>query len=909
MTLAPGTRLGSYEILAAIGSGGMGEVYRARDTKLGREIAIKVVLQSLAADRDSISRLQREAQALAALNHPHIATLHGLEEDAGRHFLVMELVSGETLADRIGRGPVALPETLAVCRQIAEALEAAHERGIVHRDLKPANVKITPDEQVKVLDFGLAKALAPDSVSGTADAMNSPTLTARATQMGMVLGTAGYMAPEQAKGKPIDRRADVWAFGVVLYEMLTGRRAFDGEDVTEILASVIKDAPKFDSLPPDTPPSIRRLLRRCLEKDRTHRLDSMAGARLEIDDALRPAPDEVGTSQTAAKPQRPRAVMAVIGVVGVIAGAVLAGVPLWLTTRSAPPALSKFSITSPASEPLRLETNHPDLVITPDGSRVVYWNTVKGEGRFVVRPVDRFEGASLTNLGLGPRGPFLSPSGGWIGFYYGPPGGVGAGLAKVPIGGGAPIKIADVDSNLRGATWGPDEWIIFATIRQATGLSRVRASGGTPEVLTKPSSADNEVDHRWPSLLPDGRHVLFEIARPGGVGSSDIGLLSRDTGKWTVLIKGGTAPRYVKTGHIVYGSAGALRAIGFDLASLSVQGDPVQVVDGVVIKESGAVDFSVSDDGTLVYVLGGTTRLSANLAWIDRAGKVSPIAAEARNYRNASLPPNRRQAAVTIEEQGGFAIWLYDFARESLTRLTPPNMPVGSMLPVWSPDGRDIAFWSPGAPGGEGGGVFRMAASGIGAVERLTQSSVSQAPTDWTPDGTRLLLTAEVGGGTDVFLVKVGATPNATPLLTGPSFEQGASVSPDGKWLVYTTDASGRSDVFIRPFPNVNDDRIPISTADGFAPFWSRTGREVFYVDIADNLLAVDITPSAGRLAVGKPRRVFGPVELAVPRVFRITEDGQRFLIIQRPTAGDTAQEIRVVVNWLEELKTLVKKK
>jgi serine/threonine-protein kinase len=617
-------------------------------------------------------------------------------------------------------------------------------------------------------------------------------------------------------------------------------------------------------------------------------------------------PDEISSSTIVPAPRRRRGAIAGVALACVLLGAALASIPMWLA-RPGPAAMSKFSIVSAATEPLRLETNHPDVVVSPDGSRVVYWNNVKGENRFVVRPLDHFEGTSLRNLGLLPRSPFLSPSGNWIGFYYGTSSGVNASLGKVPITGGAPVKITDVDSNLRGATWGRDDWIIFATLRPTVGLSRVRASGGTPEELTKPAIAQNEVDHRWPWLLPDGRHVLFAIARPGGIAFSDIGLLSLDTREWTVLIKGGTAPQYVKTGHIVYGSSGALRAVEFDLPTLSVRGDPVPVVDGVVIKESGAVDFSVSDNGTLVYIAGGRTRLTTGLAWVDRAGKLTPIAVEPRYYRDVSLSPDGRQAAVTIEDQGGLALWTYDFARESLTPLTQSTVPAGISAPVWSPDGRDIAFWSPGTPSAAEGGVFRINANGIGTPQRLTQSATRQLPTAWTPDGKRLLLSVEAGGATDVFLLTPGAPPQVTPLLTGPGFDQNASVSKDGKWLLYSSDA-GRSDVFVRPFPNVNDDRIPISTADAYTPFWSADGRQIYYVDATDNLLAVDVSPGAGRLIVGKPRKVLDPIESATPRVRRVSPDGQRFLIINRPS-GEDVQDIRVVVNWFDELKTLMRRK
>jgi eukaryotic-like serine/threonine-protein kinase len=901
MRLAVGTRLGAYEILAAIGAGGMGEVYQARDTTLGRDVAIKIVLQGLAADPESLGRLQREAQALAALNHPHIATLHGFEERSGQHFLVMEFVAGRTLAEIIDGRSLPVPEALKIARQITEALEAAHEHGIVHRDLKPANIKITPDDRVKVLDFGLAKALGTDRGTSSGDAMNSPTFTARATEIGIILGTAGYMAPEQARGRPLDRRADVWAFGVVLFEMLTGRRAFQGDTVTDVLASVVKDAPPTEALPPDTPVAIRRLLRRCLEKDRARRLDSMAGARLEIDDALGTVPDaEVQAAPTVPVTRRRTPAVALV-LAGALLGAALAGASVWMATRPAPPSVSKLSITSPAV-PISLETNHPDLVLTPDGSRVVYWNEVKNDRHFVVRSLDTFDGRVLTNLGPNPRGPFLSPEGTWLGFYYGATSGVGASIGKVPIDGGAPIKIADVDANLRGASWGADGTIVFATIRPTTGLQRVPAAGGTPEVLTTPATADNERDHRWPFLLPDGRHVLFEIARAGGPDVSDIGLLSLDTRKWSVLIRGGTFPRYVKTGHILYGSAGALRAIAFDLDTLTTRGDPVQIVNGLVIKESGAADFSTSDNGTLVYVPGRSTTMATSLAWVDRTGKVVPMAVEPRQYRSVTLSPDGRQAAFSIEEQGNAAIWIYDFARESLTRITPDTGFV-SMWPLWSPDGREIAFWAASLSGSNDGGVFRTAASGTGAPRRLTRSTLRQLPTSWTPDGKGIVLETVAGAGTDIELLTLAPEPKIAPLIVAPGFDQSAVVSPDGKWLAYNSDASGRDEVFLRPFPNADADRVPVSTTGGGGPFWSKTGKELYYSDLEGNLqlVALSLDPG-GRAVVSRPKKVIDAVASAAPRGFRMAPDGQRFLFISLP-GTDPLNEIRVVLNWRDEMK------
>jgi serine/threonine-protein kinase len=581
-----------------------------------------------------------------------------------------------------------------------------------------------------------------------------------------------------------------------------------------------------------------------------------------------------------------------------LAGAALAAVTLWIAVRPSPPAVARFSIVPPPEEPLRLETNHPDLVVSADGSRIVYWNRVGNENRLLVRPLDRFESMALTNLGRFPRSPFLSPDGAWIGFYYGETAGIRAGLAKVAVTGGAAIEICAVDSNLRGAVWGPDDTIVFATMRPATGLWRVRASGGAPEVLTRPAEADDEVDHRWPSLLPGGRHVLFEIARRGA-DPSDIGLLDLEARTWKVLIKGGTAPRYVRTGHIVYGYEGTLRAVAFDLESLSIGGDPVRVIDRVVVKGSGAADFSVSDTGTLVYVPGGSTGRDAVLAWVDRAGVVSPLGAQVRAYRTIALSPDGRHAAVTIEDPNP-GVWIYDLERGSLTQLTSPEF-VAAYWPVWSPDGRAVAFAATGKPG-QMGGVFQMDARGVGAAQRLLETERVSRPLAWTLAGI-VLQVPDKEGATDLALLTLQPKPQLNPLVAEPGFDAGGLVSPDGKWIAHQSSGSRGDEVFVRPFPNVNDDRITVSTAGGFAPFWSRDGRELFYLDTQDVLHVVNVTPGS-RLGLDKPRKVLGPMELAIPRGFSISPDGKRFLVAQQTEAG--ASEIRVVVNWFEELKALM---
>jgi len=555
VSLAPGSRLGPYDILAAIGAGGMGEVYSAHDRKLDRDVAIKILPEALAADPERIARFEREAKTLAALNQPHIAHIYGLEESNGVRALVMELVEGSTLADRIAQGPIPVDEALPIAKQIAEALEAAHEQGIIHRDLKPANIKVRADGTVKVLDFGLAKAFDPSASSG-AGATMSPTLSLHATQAGIILGTAAYMAPEQARGKAVDRRADIWAFGCVLYEMLTGRRAFEGDDVSTILAAVLKTDPDWQLLPPGTPPGLRRLLVRCLHKDVKDRLQAIGDARIEIRDLVSGTPETPTTSPTMpARSLWRRAIP--LAAVALIA-ATLTGAIVWFAGRStfAKPRLSRLHITPPSAAALSLNSVGRDVAITPDGSRIVYVGA-NGTTLFV-RPLDRLGPISLAR-GEALRDPFVSPDGQWVGFFDGP-----QTLKKVAITGGPAVLVAPLDANERGATWAPDGTIIFATLSATTGLQRISADGGEPAVLTRPDRARGEANHWWPEILPGGQAVLYTVmAATGGLDAASIAVLDVRSGRSTIVLRGGSGAQYAPSGQLVYGAAGALRAVGF----------------------------------------------------------------------------------------------------------------------------------------------------------------------------------------------------------------------------------------------------------------------------------------------------------------------------------------------------------
>ena len=861
MSLTIGTRFGPYDILSALGAGGIGEVYRARDSKLNRDVALKVLPDLFAADADRLARFKREAHVLASLNHPNIGGIYGLEETDAVQALVLELVEGPTLADRIAQAPAAratsesssrqarasgggapralneagipIDEALPIAHQIAEALEAAHERGIVHRDLKPANIKLRPDGVVKVLDFGLAKALAAGAGSEEQDPAydalsQSPTISGAATRMGMILGTAAYMAPEQARGKVVDKRADIWAFGCVLYEMLAGRPAFPGSDLSEVLAGVIKSDPAWNALPSTTPASLRKLLHRCLQKDPKLRLRDIGEARVEIDEALAGPASEPLIAKPLAAPAAWRRPV-VLAPLSLLVGAIVAGIVTWLALRPSPVTpsrVTRLTITPPAAAALSIRGSDRDLAIAPDGSRVVYIGN-NGTQLFVraldaLEPVAIFRGA--------PRHPFVSPDGQWVGFVDG-----SVSLTKVAMTGGPAITLAGLDGGSRGATWAPDDMIIFATTATATGLQRVSAAGGTPTVLTRPDRTQGEVDHLWPEMLPGGRAVLFTItAQTGGLDAAQVAVLDLGTGTRKVLVRGGSHAHYVSSGHLVYAAAGTLRAIGFDPARLETRGTAVPVVPQVVTTAVGALDAVVAGDGTLAYVSGGVWGVQRTLVWVDRHGQETPIPAPPRAYVYPRVAPGGTRLALWIQDLES-EIWLWDLARATLTRVTFDQ----ALYPVWTPDGRRLLFSSDRAGARN---LFGQAADATGSVERLTESPNLQNATAVSPDGTRLIFT-EIAPktGTDVMQLQLDGTRRVTPLVQTPFSELNGVISPDGRWLAYEANDSGQAEIYVRPFPEVNGGHWQVSTGGGTRPLWARSGQELFYLGPSGALMRVGV--------------------------------------------------------------------
>jgi Tol biopolymer transport system component len=892
LALPPGTRFGVYEVTAQIGEGGMGQVYRATDTNLKRQVAIKILPPALAADDDRLARFQREAEVLASLNHPNIATIYGLEDAAGVKALVMELVEGEDLSRRIARGAIPLDEALPIAKQVADALEAAHEQGIIHRDLKPANIKLRPDGTVKVLDFGLAKAIEPAAAS-SAHATNSPTLSIHATQAGIILGTAAYMSPEQAAGKPVDRRTDLWAFGVVVLEMLTGGPVFTGETVPHVLASVLKSDPDWARLPADTPVPIRRLLRRCLDKDRRQRLDSAAAARLEIDDALARIGD-VGTvsvtvSGTAWQRALPWTVVAALA-----AGLALVLV-LWAPWRAASPRrVTRTTITTSGPAALTINRVDRDLALSPDGTHIVYVGN--GATQLFRRTLDALEPVSIAS-GTGLRGPFVSPDGQWVGFF-------GGALKKVSIAGGPPITIASVEGILRGATWAPDNTIIFATSNPAIGLQRVSAAGGTPEVLTRPDHAHGEANHFWPELLPGGQAVLFTItSQAGGLDAAQVVVRDLRTGTQKVLLRGGSHARYMATGHLIYVAAGTLRAVPFDLARLETHGTAVPVLPRLANTSTGTGEFDIASDGTLVYVDAlGNLADARTLVWVDRTGKEEPVDTPPRAYHHPRLSPDGTRVAVWCSDQED-DIWIAHLARATLTRLTLDPSP--DRFPVWTLDSRRIIFTS------SRGGALNLwwqAADGSDAAERLTTSSNNQFPTAITPDGTAVLFSEQMPTVTnDLMQLALSGTRGVMPLLRTKFEKFNAIVSPDGRWLAYDSNGSGSFEVYVRPFPNTATGQSQVSTAGGTRPVWARNGKELFYIGADGALMRVPVEASGTKWNAVTPTKLFeGRYYNAGTsgRNYDVSPDGERFLMIKL-SGTDAGSALIVVQHWDEELKRL----
>jgi serine/threonine protein kinase/Tol biopolymer transport system component len=895
MSVDVGTRLGFLEITALLGKGGMGEVYRARDTKLKRDVAIKILPDEFSRDSDRVSRFQREAELLASLNHPNIAAIYDVQEAGATRFLVLELVEGETLAERIHRGPIPVEEALDIAKHICGALGAAHEKGIIHRDLKPSNVKLTPDGKVKVLDFGLAKAFEIEAAE--MNLSNSPTLMSGSVP-GVILGPAAYISPEQAKGNTVDRRVDIWAFGVVLYEMLTGRILFSGATVSETVAAVITKDPDWTLLPATTPQSIRVLLGRCLQKDAKRRLRDAADVHIEIDDAL--GAPAISAPPPMAIPLRPVWQRALPWAGWLLAVALSAGFAFWtLKSAPAPRPVSRTVVALSQGERLA-GLDQRAIALSPDGTQLVYVAIDNSDRqRLYLRAMDSLAGRPISGT-EGASGPFFSPDGQWIGFF------AEGKLKKVQIRGGLSLVLDDVVGAVStGGSWGSDDSIVFAPTG-TNPLFKVSAAGGARQPLT--TFKGSELSHRWPQFLPGGKALLFTVANLGAPDDSRIELQRLDTDERKILVRSGTDGRYSPTGHLVYYRAGTLMAAPFDLGRLEVIGTPVPVLEGVMSSTAGtgAGQFSFSNSGSLLYVAGSAhAQANLNLAWVDRKGAAQPLPAPARPYSYPYLSPDGRLVAVQI----GNDIWIYDLNRDTLTRLTFEGR---NILPSWTPDGKRVVYSSD--KNGTQSLSWRLA-DGSGPEERLFTGPGLPRPGSFTPDGRSLLYVAtDPKTVQDIWVLPLEGGEARKPhvFLQSPFGEFTPFLSPDGRWVAYLSNESGRPEVYVRPFPGPGG-KWQISTEGGIGLKWSPKGNELFYRTGPANekVMVVDIQTQP-TFSAGKPRLLFEAPKAAVPPLggtaadYSVSPDGQRFLMVRTQEQPQTSTQINVVLNWFEELKQRV---
>jgi serine/threonine-protein kinase len=874
-----GSTFGPYKILEPLGAGGMGEVYLAEDTRLGRKAAIKVLPQHLAGEPERLQRFEREAKLLASLNHPNIAAIYGLEGSGETSFIAMELVDGETVAARIARGPIGLKEALGLARQIADALEAAHTAGIIHRDLKPANIMVTEQGTVKVLDFGLAKAYFGDAPAKDAspELSASPTILA-ATGAGVILGTAAYMSPEQAKGKVLDRRVDVWAFGVVLYEMLTGTRAFSGNDVTEVIAAVIRDVPDLNALPPGSPPALHRLLRRCLEKDPDRRLRDIGDAALEIDEALQPG-DAVDAAEAAPVPGRPAWQLGVAAAALVIVAALSAWAmkPAPAVDRS----LTRF-ILSPEVAEGRINANRLSIAVSPNGRQIVY----RAGGQIYARGLDELESRVVVAESAELYG--FSPDGEHILFHN------GTALATTRLAGGPTQTLVPAYQGGR-AHWGDNDIVAYA---EPAGIFFVPGAGGAPRQVV----AREDADLFSPRVLPGGEAILYTELTGNAV---SVMVARLDGSAPVAVVPGAVVGSYVETGHVLYVSDGDVHAVPFDLSSLTVTGPAVRLAEDVGFSNrSGTLQMAVAANGTMAYVMPlGTTGGDLELWWVDAEGRSQPVVLERHNYSDLRLSPDGRRVATHLFEDEN-DVWVWDLVRGDSTRITFD--PSEDETPIWSPDGLSLAY----ASSREAGRVvyLRRADGSASAVETVIwEGSEHLHLNDWSAADGKLI--AELNRGSNDLIAIDIESGEETPVLQSSFNEKMARLSPDGRWLAYVSDESGEDRVYVQRYPEL-DRRVPVSTADGYEPVWSRDGRTLYFRSAEGMMAAPRVSDEELEFAIPEPLfpDTYARTQAGNHFHFDVGPDG-RFLLIGDPLAASSGSVVRekivVTLNWTEELKRL----
>jgi serine/threonine-protein kinase len=883
-----GERFGPYVVIDAIASGGMGDVYRATDVDLKRDVAIKVLPLEFVSDDKRLARFEREAQILASLNHANIAHLYGLERSGAVTALVMELVDGETLAERIAKGPLPIAEALEVAQQIAAALEAAHEHGIVHRDLKPANLKLKAGGTVKVLDFGIAKAVDPRTGGASGNALTTPAMT----EAGLVLGTAAYMAPEQARGRPVDERADIWAYGCVLYEMLVGRPAFMGDDVSTTLARVLEREPDFDALPKHVPSHVRTTIARCLEKDLRKRIADIRDVRLALTGVFE-------SPGAGVPPHVPATWRRALPVVTVLAAMIVASLYIWRMTApaEAPLPVTRFVVTPPATLSLT-DLGGLDVVISPNGERLVYIaQQPTGGVALYVRELDELETRLIAGTEMptseATHNPFFSPDGNWIGFRA-----PEQGLVRVPVDGGQPLKIVDdPQPNFVGAAWASDETLIFSSGAQ---LRRVSIGGGVAQPLTAtlPGVPASVVD---PKLLPGERAVTFgEVV--GGV--ARVAVLDLISGERKVLLEGGQNATYSATGHLVFARGTALMAAPFDLTELAVTGEPVAVQQGVRHPSAGAPDYMLSQTGTLVYVPDLTQAESGTaLVWVDRTGVATERAVVdvVPNARDPRLSPDGRRLLLTTGAASDGELWLYDLGGRPPTPLARGS---NALSGVWSPDGTLVAYGRFSGPGA--GTILTTRSDSDGSEARELHPAVLRgAPKHWLPSDALLFVDAFQG---NIFVIPVAGDGEVTDVVVTEYAEYDPALSPNGRWLAYASNRSGQTEIWVKGYPD--GDSMRVSRNGGYEPRWSLDGRELFYLQ-GQSMMAVAVETTGDFSFAPAVELFMGPYYLnpaSITTSYDVASDG-RFLMIQtQPSTGDavSASSIVVVQNWGEELKRRV---
>jgi serine/threonine protein kinase len=910
--LSAGQRLGAYAVVAPLGAGGMGEVWRATDTRLGRDVALKLLPAAFASDPDRLARFEREAKLLASLSHTHIAGLFALEEaplDGSAtpvRFLAMELAEGEDLAERLKRGAIPVDEAIAIAKQIAEALEAAHEKGIVHRDLKPANVKVSADGHVKVLDFGLAKAWSNEGNGATesSDWSQSPTLARTGTAAGLILGTAAYMSPEQARGKRVDKRADVWSFGVLLFEMLTGKRLFDGETVSDVLAAVLTREPQWNELPATTPAAVRRLLRHCLERNPKNRQHDIADARVALEEVVSGIPDDAAAASPPGTLPLWRRAAPWATLAGVLA--LTQSLVLWAPWRQTQPPISlRLSVELGAETALATGAGTA-AILSPDGAVLAFVGQKAADARsqLYVRRLDQLQASALSGT-EGARDPFFSPDGQSIGFF------AGSRLKKIGITGGAVVTLCDAPDS-RGGSWAEDGSIFFSEREQR--LARVRATGGSPEPLTEPDPAAGEFMLRWPQALLGGKAVLFTaLSASGDIDDANVVIQRLPAGPRKIVQRGGFHGRYLGSGHLVYVHGATLLAAPFDLERLEPTGEPAPVMEGIASNFFGGAQFAFSARGTLAFLRGQSLDLTVPILWMDREGTAEPLRAVPANYANVRFSPNGRLLAMDIRENNQTDLWVYEWGRDTMSRLT--SDPGEDERPVWTPDGRRIAFAS--ARGDKvTTNLYWQRADGTGEAERLTESRNRQYPSSWHPTG-RFLAYDELNPETsrDIMILPLegdeasGWKPGKpTVFLNSPFIEGHAAFSPDGRWLAYISTESGRREVFVRPFPGPGG-KWQVSTGGGTFPTWARNRKELFYRASDGTLMVAAFAAEEDSFNAEKPRP-WSPAHIpfrAGIRTFDLHPDGQRVAVPRAVEEQAVVKQDKVILiqNFFDELRRL----